>query len=276
MKLFKILFFIIVALCLMYIYNHDQITNFRVRDIKIFSNKIKNTLKITQISDFHSNHRINLEKLKNEINRFNPDIIALTGDIIDYKDMDLDTATKLLYELKEIGKDTYFVLGNHETNHKLYKDLKTKMEDLGIIILENSSKTVKIKEENINIIGLKFTPTSRHSEEIESYKKIIEDVDLEHYNLLLVHSPNNIKTLIQGKEDLVLSGHTHGGQVRFPLIGPIVAPGQGFFPKYDKGIFRIKNTTLYIDSGLGNSVAPFRGLNSVQISNITIESKSEE
>ncbi len=71
---------------------------------------------------------------------------------------------------------------------------------------------------------------------------------------MLSHSPNRPISYSEGIEDLILSGHTHGGQVRLPFIGAILAPGQGYFPKYDKGIFHLDNTILYIDSGLGNSV----------------------
>ena len=72
--------------------------------------------------------------------------------------------------------------------------------------------------------------------------------------------------------DLMVSGHTHGGQIRLPFIGPIIAPGRGLFPKYDKGIIEIEDTILYIDSGLGNRLVPIRLFNRVQISNIMIGS----
>lgn len=71
--------------------------------------------------------------------------------------------------------------------------------------------------------------------------------------------------------DLILSGHTHGGQVRIPFIGALVAPDQGFFPKLEKGIYEFgTNQFLYIDSGLGTSVAPIRFLNQSQLSVIKI------
>ncbi len=89
---------------------------------------------------------------------------------------------------------------------------------------------------------------------------------------MLSHSPNRPMAYTTGLEDLILSGHTHGGQVRLPIIGSIVVPGQGFFPKYDKGIYELENTTLYIDSGLGNSLLPpLRLFNRIQISNIIIK-----
>lgn len=273
MKLLKFLFIVTTVILFFYIYNYNQISVFRVRDIRINSDKIRNNLKITQISDFHSNHLIDLEKMTAEINRFNPDFIVLTGDIIDHNDTELGIILQLFKVIGKFDKDIYFVRGNHEANHMLYDDLRAEMEKLGIIILENNSRIITVNNEKINITGLNFYPKSREYEEITYYKEAIKDLNLDYYNVLLRHSPNNVEDILNGREDLILSGHSHAGQFRFPFIGAIVAPGQGFFPKYDKGIFRINDTILYIDSGLGNSVAPVRAFNPVQISNITIEPK---
>lgn len=273
MKLLKILFIIITAIILLYFYNLNQISIFRVRDIRITSKKLRKSLKITQISDFHSNYLINLAKMLDKIREFDPDFIVLTGDIIDHNDIKLDTVIKLFKTLLELNKDIYFVQGNHEARQELYKDLKSEMEKLEINILENSSTTIIVKDQKINLIGLKFYPKSREYEEIIYYQEATQDLNLDCYSILLRHSPNNIEGILNGKEDLILSGHTHGGQVRIPFIGAIVAPGQEFFPKYDKGVFKIKDTNLYIDSGLGNSVESIRAFNPVQFSNITIEAK---
>ncbi|WP_353096571.1 metallophosphoesterase [Tissierella praeacuta] len=273
MKLLKILFIIIAAIILGYFYNFNQISIFRIRDIKISSKKIKNSLKITQISDFHSNHLIDLGEMLDSIRKFNPDFIVLTGDIIDHNDKDLDTVIKLFKTLSQLNKDIYFVQGNHEARQKLYEDLKNEMKKLKINILENSSTTIIVKDQKINLMGLKFYPKSREDEEIAYYREATQSLDFDCYNILLRHSPNNIEDILNGEEDLILSGHTHGGQIRFPFVGAIVAPGQELFPKYDKGIYKIKDTNLYIDSGLGNSVKPIRAFNPVQFSNITIEVK---
>ena len=276
MKLLKVLLIIVVMIVILYIYIYNQISVFRVKDIKINSNKLSKSIKITQISDFHSNHLIDLEKMGEEIEKFNPDFIVLTGDMIDYSERELNTVFTLFNTIAKLDKDIYFIHGNHETNHRLYKELRTEMERLGIIILENNSMTIIVNEEKINLTGLKFYSQLRSNEEMDQYHQAIRDLNLNYYNILLIHSPNNIDSLLNEKQDLVLSGHTHGGQLRLPIIGPIVAPGQGLFPKYDKGIFKVNNATLYIDSGLGNSVAPLRLFNPVQFSNITIEPMGSE
>ncbi|MDU5083523.1 metallophosphoesterase [uncultured Tissierella sp.] len=271
MKLLKIISIIVTLIVFVYIYNYDQISKFRVRDIRIDSKKVRNNLKITQISDFHSNDLIDLEKMEDKIKKFDPDIIVLTGDIIDSNDIELDAVIKLFETLSRLDKNIYFVQGNHEARQELYKDLKDEMKRLEIIILEDNSATITVNNEKINITGLKFHSKSREYNEVIYYQEAIKDLNLDYYNVLLRHSPNNVENILSGKEDLILSGHTHGGQIRLPLIGAVVAPGQGFFPEYDKGIFRINDTILYIDSGLGNSAAPIRAFNPVQISNIIIE-----
>lgn len=271
-KLFRGILILVIIMISLYLYNYNQIKAFRIKEININSHKISNTIKITQISDFHSNRLIDMDRLKEDIQEFNPDMIVLTGDIMDYKDENLDTVFKLLKTLKILDKDIYFIKGNHETNHILYNDFKNMMENLGVIVLEDNFITALVNEEKINIIGLNFIPAGRTYQGVTTYEDVVKEMDLNYFNLLLVHSPNNIEDLVSGEEDLILAGHTHGGQFRLPIIGPIIAPGQGLFPKLDKGLFKINDSILYIDSGLGNSVAPIRGFNPVQISNITVES----
>lgn len=74
--------------------------------------------------------------------------------------------------------------------------------------------------------------------------------------------------------DFIFSGHTHGGQVRLPLIGALISPGEGFFPNYDSGEFPYKNGIIYVDSGSGNTFLPLRFLNPIGFSNITIANGS--
>ena len=78
------------------------------------------------------------------------------------------------------------------------------------------------------------------------------------YMILLSHRPELFDLYVETEMDLVFSGHAHGGQFRLPFIGGLVAPNQGFFPKYDAGQFKEENTTMIVSRGVGNSIIPIR------------------
>lgn len=260
----KRILWIIFLLGIILIYNYIQIAIFHINNVKLYSNKVSKSLRITQISDFHSNQHIDLNELFNKISEFNPNIIVLTGDLIDKNTKDLDIAIKLLEKTKKISDDVYFVSGNHETNNKLSYELYNAMEELDVKHLDHKAEKIKINGNSINIFGVPFYVIR------EDFNLLYENISEKEYNLLLSHSPNKPINYLNKNIDLILSGHTHGGQVRIPIIGGVLAPGQGLFPKYDKGLYKIGNTSLYIDSGLGNSLLPIRMFNRVQISNIEV------
>ena len=82
--------------------------------------------------------------------------------------------------------------------------------------------------------------------------------DNNNYMILLSHRPELFETYVCCGVDLVLSGHTHGGQFRLPFIEGLVAPNQGLFPKYDSGLYTDRITNMVVSRGLGNSIIPFR------------------
>lgn len=260
----KRIILIVLLLILMLIYNYIQISKFYTNNVKLSSNKLSKSLKITQISDFHSNGYINLNELFKKIGEFEPDLIVITGDLIDKNTEDLGLAIEVLEESKKISTNVYFVSGNHEASNSLSYELYNVLRELDIKHMDFKVKKLTINGNNINIIGVPFYVYEDDFDLL--YNKISE----RDYNLLLSHSPNKPINYINENIDLILSGHTHGGQVRLPIIGGILSPGQGLLPKYDKGLYKIGNTTLYIDSGLGNSVLPIRMFNRVQISNIEV------
>ncbi len=263
MKL-KVLLAIVLFLLLLFIYNYVQISKLYVNKPMLNNKKLSKDLRITQISDYHANKRIDLKKLLNEITQFNPHIIVLTGDIIDSSTKDIQPTLNMINSLMKINNNIFFINGNHELSNIYGEQFILKLEDMGVTILDNNNEIIDIDGEKINICGLNFFASRK------DYEKTIEGMDEKNYTILLSHSPNRPLSYNSGIEDLILTGHTHGGQVRLPFVGAIIAPGQGYFPKYDKGTFEIGSTVLYIDSGLGNSVFPIRFLNRVQISNITI------
>lgn len=265
----KVIIIFTIFIFIFLIYNYIQISKFHINKVNLKSNKIKNHIKITQISDFHSNKLIDMDKLMDSIVDFSPDIIAITGDFIDSKTEDLSLAFHLIDRLKPIKARIFFVAGNHELRNKKAGELYEKLEASGMIILDDSKEIIDIDGTRLRVYGSSFFAGSK------DYRRLFENMDAENYNLLLTHSPYRIIKYLNDDLDLILSGHTHGGQVRLPLIGALVSPGGGFFPKYDKGLFQLGNTTLHIDSGLGNSLWPIRFFNRVQISNIKIENSMQ-
>ena len=197
-------------------------------------------------------------------------MIVLTGDILDKRISHIDSALDLARRLCDINPNVFFVIGNHELQNAQGQRFISEITKMGVKFLDNQYEILEMDQQRINIVGLSFFADEKDYEKVKKY------VDWNNYTVVLSHSPNRLVSLVSGQEDLVLSGHIHGGQVRLPIIGAIIGPGQGLFPKYDKGVFEIKDTILYIDSGLGNSSLPIRLFNRVQMSNITIKPESSK
>ncbi len=208
--------------------------------------------KIAVISDFHNacfgkeNRRL-IEAIEQE----SPDMIAITGDLIDSGKPKVEVAESLVRKLTEIAP-VYFVTGNHESwVPETYQELESKLIDAGVNILHDSVVEIEKKGETIQIAGL---DDSENKPQAKLKKMTLSD----DYCILLAHRPEPFRDYASEMVDLVLSGHTHGGQFRLPFAGGVVAPGQGFFPKYDAGEYTVDNTTMIVSRGIGNSVIPIR------------------
>jgi hypothetical protein len=262
----KIIFPVIAIFAIVFfLYNRNQISEFRTERVQIQSDKVENEIRIVQVTDFHSNHRIDINRLLEEIQEFNPHMIALTGDLVDHKTEDLTTSLKLVDSLLSTDVPIYFVEGNHEVANRHRRELLNELSERGVTILSNNRTEMVVEGKIVNIYGAEF-----YVEEAD-YQDLLEKVDSKALNILLSHSPVRPSWYADGRVDLILSGHTHGGQIRLPFVGGIVSPGQGFFPQYDKGLMQLpEGTLLHIDSGIGNSVLPIRIMNPVQYTQITI------
>ena len=225
------------------------------------SEKIKNPIKITQITDFHSNAIKNLDEVLENIKKFNPNLIILTGDIIDYgTDKKIERSVYFLEKLMSLNIKTYYITGNHEEAGPNLDKFLNEIERLGITYLKNEGDRLNINGNKVYVYG-----TSMFDFSYENYR-----TDYESINIILSHFSKNVRDNYQGSEDFIFSGHTHGGQVRLPIVGGLVAPGEGFFPDYDKGAFKFKDSIIYIDSGLGNTFLPLRFMDQIQYSNIVL------
>ena len=248
------------------------ITAYEYSDAKITAEL--DGFRILQISDLHSkNFR---GRLTGKIREQKPDIIVITGDLIDSYDRDIDTASKLIADILPIAP-VYFIPGNHEHNNsRLYAELAAFLADSGVTVLEGSA--CKLFEKDLNIIGLADpafmdSPFSEKGEAIEAMRQATEtNVEERMFNLLLAHRPDYFDLYSQSNVDLVFCGHAHGGQVRLPFVGGLVAPGQGLFPEYTSGIHWKNDTAMVISRGLGNSILPLRIFNRPEIVVVTLKS----
>ena len=205
------------------IYNYIQISRFYINKPTFHSQKLSKGLRITQISDYHSNRFIDTDKLLNEIKKFNPHFIVLTGDIIDERTEDIGLALELMEGLLQINKNIFYVMGNHELDSIDRDRFIFKLNEMGVTVLNNENRVLDIQGEKVNICGVTFFTSKR------DYEKALDGIDFNNYTILLSHSPNRPINYHSGQEDLIISGHTHGGQIRLPFIGAIIVPGQGLF-----------------------------------------------
>lgn len=219
-------------------------------------------LKVIHLSDLHNKmFGDNQEILVDKIKKLNPDIIVITGDIIDSRRYNEKPAIILMEKLIRIAK-VYYVAGNHEIRAGVYEDLKERFTKIGIDVVEDRLTTLKLKDEYIDLIGLKDLQIDELNDKL---KYILKKENSNNYKMLIVHRPEAIKFYSENKIDMVFAGHAHGGQIRIPLVGGVIAPGQGLFPKYTEGAHKVDDTTMIVSRGLGNSGFPFRILNRPEI-----------
>ena len=236
-----------------------------VNEIKITNDKIPQSFegfRIAQVSDLH-NAELGKDnnKLIEKLNECEPDIIVLTGDLIDSNHTNLEVALSFARKAVKIAP-CYFVTGNHEAwVGSQYEELKTSLENAGVTVLQDEAIELNYGDECIQLIGLNDPDFSERdsflSESILETK--LSEINISNgFTILLSHRPEYFNVYQNKNIDLVLSGHAHGGQFRLPFLGGVIAPNQGFFPKYDAGIYTENGTTMIVSRGIGNSIIPVR------------------
>ena len=182
--------------------------------------------------------------------------------MIDSRQTDLDVALEFAWQAGKIAR-VYFVSGNHEARVPEYEDLKIGLVKAGVVILENQKVQITREGGSITLMGIddpSFQKDYLFGDAESVARQAIEDLQNESdgYTILLSHRPELFDVYVDTGIDLVFSGHAHGGQFRLPFIGGLVAPNQGFFPKYEAGRFNEDNTTMIVSRGVGNSIIPLR------------------
>lgn len=231
--------------------------------------------KIAHISDLH-NHQWGkklIERLMNE----EPDLIAITGDLVDSRKTDFDVALQFIEDASKIAP-IYYVTGNHEARLPNYNLLKERLEKAGVDIMDDQSLLIEKGNNEIQIVGIQdpdfIEPLARGGIQGEIVRTKLNDLfEEEYFNLVLSHRPEHFEQYVNVGADLVLTGHAHGGQVRIPFLGGLVAPNQGLLPNYTSGVYEEQNTSMIVSRGLGNSIIPVRINNMPEL--VMIQLKAE-
>ena len=198
--------------------------------------------RIVQVSDLH-NTEIGEEntKLLKLIENAKPDIIVITGDIVDSYHTDVEVSLRFVEKAVRIAP-CYYVTVNHEArfSKEFFQSIEEKLKEDGVQVLHDESVMLEKDGEYILLAGLD-DPTFASNHKGIRYSNLSSHIkelfSEEGFHVLLSHRPELFETYVEADVDLVLSGHAHGGQFRLPFVGGLVAPNQGFFPEYDAGLF---------------------------------------
>ena len=252
----KIIFSIILAITLLLLYMRFIGTSgLSVREYKIKNSNLSSFygLKIVHFTDLHYGMSVDDKKLAflvETINKTKPDIVIFTGDLVDRHTKVTDEISKILIKNLSNIESTYgkyYVKGNHDKANKSYDSIMTNSNFKSLtdydVIYSKDNKSLFIGGVNVD-------------ESLNN--KTTETLNLNNYDykIFALHYPDKVDEVIKYNFDLIVAGHSHNGQVRLPIIGPIITPDNA--KKYYEPYYKINNTKLYISGGIGNSVLNFR------------------
>ena len=233
--------------------------------------------KIVHLSDFHGEPKKGMvERVKAE----NPDVIFMTGDMVDDKEP-YKVFLKLLEALLKIAP-VYMVSGNHDSLRADYKSFKDECKKRGAGYIEDEGVLLKREQSEIMLYGIEdsaFRVPELLDEKIESSLKKLDDYD--GYKILLFHRANKLSLVLDKGFDLILSGHMHGGQIRIPRMGGVLSPKSGFadskkiiFPDFSGGRYTFDDTEVIVNCGMGNPVTFPRFGNPTEVVGITLKNNN--
>lgn len=230
---------------------------------------------IAHVSDLH-NRAFGKEqsKLISALREISPDLIAVTGDMIDKRRRGMQSALCFLRAAARVAP-VYCVTGNHEGVSPEFPAFLREFEKTGARLLRNEREEIVRGGEKINLIGLDdlnfAVPKIKTRAALPLAEEWLRGLTGEGFNLVLAHHPEYFPAYKACEANLVLCGHAHGGQVRLPLVGGLYAPGQGVLPAYTAGVYRAVSTQMLVSRGLGNSLFPFRVNNPPEVVRLVLK-----
>lgn len=269
---------IIIGSTIFLIYQNNSIVT---TDVVYKNDKIPKAFEdfsIVQISDLHNKmFGKGQMKLLEKIEEAKPDIIVITGDLVDRRRYDLEKAMVFIKRAVKIAP-VYYITGNHEAWSGEYETIRESLISDGVNILDNEKTEIMKEDSTIEIIGLKdpafLTSSYIDGTDISVLEKSLEKLgDKDKFQILLSHRPELFSIYAKNNIELSFTGHAHGGQFRIPFIGGLVAPNQGLFPEYTSGSYEIDDSTMIVSRGLGNSIIPIRLFNRPEIIKVVLKTK---
>lgn len=235
--------------------------------------------KIVQVSDFHNAYFGRRSKhLLKAVKEANPDIIVITGDVVDRRTPYLKRAAVLIEKITQIQK-TFYVTGNHEAHYRHFNKLYDVIGKSRVRNITKRSAELERDGEKINIAGINDVWFFGDETNPKTYRDFKNELaakarELPHdFTILLAHRPELLPVYSANDVDLVFCGHAHGGQIRLLVVKGLYAPHQGVNPKYTEGMHEQNGTTMVVSRGLGNSRFPFRVFNHPEV--VAVELRSE-
>lgn len=220
--------------------------------------------RIAHLSDLHNaEFGKGNKKLLKLLEKAAPDIIVITGDLMDRRRPNMRVALDFVKEAVKLAP-VYYVPGNHEAQMDCYPQLWGGLTSAGAVVLEDRPVSLTRGGDTVTLVGLldpRFTigwdPFRMTPAIIRSRLRRLVRRE-EGYHILLSHRPELFPSYLRCGVDLAFCGHAHGGQARLPFIGGLFAPNQGLFPKYDAGLYTQGDCSMVVSRGLGNSLCPLR------------------
>lgn len=259
----EILFYVLIVLAgiglvgFLYFENKSLVTTRHLLKFEFLPREFDGFM-IVHLSDLHNKWFGKGQRhLVRAVKAVKPDIIVITGDIVDEVLYKAEPALALVRGLRDIAP-IYYVSGNHEWSRPEYDGFRTQLIELGVFVLDNRVETIVRGDALLAIAGI--DDYARYKDESVPKKTIHRElsavratIDERAFKILLAHRPEWMHEYMEHHFGVIFSGHAHGGQWDLPLLGPIFAPGQGMFPRLVSGIHKRHSAYMVVSRGLGNS-----------------------
>jgi len=227
--------------------------------------------RIVLLADLHgAEHGTDNERLVERIREAEPDVIAIAGDLIDRHqpghpvERQIEIAQTLVRQLVRIAP-VYYVTGNHEWDSGMVHPFLAMLEENDVNVLRNQYRSISIGNDTVVVAGVDDPNGPADMVKPGEFIERIQQNENPDFLIVLSHRNYNLRLYSELGVDLVLSGHAHGGMVRFPFTDGLIGPQYDLFPTYTSGVYTRENTNMVVSRGLGNHLGWTRFLNNPQV-----------